>query len=154
MSVIVFVTESCNLRCDYCKVMKMITSPNKKATQSMAIVSSLLKCLELTSGNVNITFYGGEPLIKYESIDEICGILSSYSDRFQYAVTTNGTRFNDHIASVLKKHRIVVGVSMDASQALHDQHRNYINSNNTHHLVYANYRKMKKSGIECGPIAV
>ncbi len=154
MSVIVFITESCNLRCDYCKVMKMITSPNKKTTQSIAIVNSLLKCLELTSGTVNVTFYGGEPLIKYESIDEICEILSLHSNRFQYAVTTNGTRFNDGIATVLKRHRIVVGVSMDASQAIHDMHRNYINSNNTHALVSLNYLKMKNFGIECGPIAV
>lgn len=154
IGVIVFITEICNLRCSYCKVMKMITSPNKKSTDTTAIVDSLLKCLSLTTGYINVTFYGGEPLLKFTEIDKICETLSEKHSRFKYSLTTNGTRFSDEIAHVLNKHKFVVGVSMDSSEPIHDLNRNYINSSNSHQTVSANYRKMKESGIECGPIAV
>ncbi|WLG90771.1 radical SAM protein [Pseudomonas cucumis] len=155
LSVIVFMTEQCNLRCDYCKVSQMITSPNKKKTDADRIIESLLESLNWTEGEVNIIFYGGEPLLKHSEINDICIELSrNGKGRFIYSITTNGTLLNDEILQMLVRHQIRIGVSMDGNQALHDDHRTYIGRDGSHHLVSKNYSIMKGAGLQCGPICV
>ncbi|MCR4507761.1 4Fe-4S cluster-binding domain-containing protein [Pseudomonas sp. 32.2.56] len=155
LSIIVFMTEKCNLRCDYCKVARMVTSPRKKKTDAKKITKRLIESLNWAEGEINIIFYGGEPLLQYKEINDICNDLEHHNKwRFIYSVTTNGTLFNDDILQVLVRHNIKVGVSMDGKHESHDDHRVYIARNGSHHLVSKNYSIMKKSGLQCGPICV
>lgn len=155
LNVIVFLTEHCNLRCDYCKVHKMITAPVKKSTDAESITASLLESLDWTDGVINVAFYGGEPLLRYRELDEICTVLRARAgERFTFSVTTNGTICNNAVLDILRRHRVCVGVSIDGNNDQHDLHRKSIALRATHGTVGQNYLQMKRAGVECGPICV
>lgn len=156
VSLIVFVSEACNLRCDYCKVSAMITAPDKKRTDPAAISAAIVAAAESTEGQVDVIFYGGEPMLEHQAIDRICtavkGMLPEH--RVYYSMTTNGTLLNEQMLATLIRHRISVGVSIDGDPDYHDAHRGNLAGRGTHRRAIANYARMKRSGVECGPICV
>jgi sulfatase maturation enzyme AslB (radical SAM superfamily) len=156
VSMIVFVSEACNLRCDYCKVAAMVGAPEKTPTDAGAIIRSIREVATATLGRVDVIFYGGEPLLEFGAIDAICTELKSVSSlsRIAFSATTNGTLLNDRILDVLLRHSICVGVSIDGNPRTHDAHRVNLNGRATHSRVIDNYRALKRAGVECGPISV
>lgn len=156
VSLIVFVSEACNLRCDYCKVSAMITAEHKKATRPAAIAGAIVEAAGASGGQVDVIFYGGEPLMEYRAIESICTEVSARvpEGRVFYSMTTNGTLLNDEMLRTLRRHRICVGVSIDGNPDSHDAHRNTAGGRATHERATRNYARMKQSGVECGPICV
>lgn len=155
-SLIVFVSEACNLRCDYCKVGEMIDAPRKSAADPTAIARSIVRAATDAKGRIDVIFYGGEPLLAAEAIDQICTLVRQEAprDHIAFSMTTNGTLLNDRIVEILLRHDINVAVSLDGGAATHDRHRRNVGGRNTHERVVANYRRMKESALRCGPIAV
>lgn len=155
-SLIIFISEACNLRCDYCKVSAMISAKNKTKTNSEAILSAIMEISNLDLEYIDLTFYGGEPLLEYKSIDHICTEIGKLESNinFSFSLTTNGTLINEKILSVINKHNISVGVSIDGSQAIHDSSRIFIRGKGSYSRVIENYKLMKRSGVSCGPISV
>lgn len=156
VSMIVFVSEACNLRCDYCKVSSMITAPNKIQTDAKAIAAAIQTTAEGTIGQVDVIFYGGEPLLEFEAIDEICREVAAsvVGNRVAFSMTTNGTLLTERMLEIMLNHRICVGVSIDGNPLTHNAHRVNLAGRDTHARAVANYRTMKKAGVECGPISV
>jgi sulfatase maturation enzyme AslB (radical SAM superfamily) len=156
ISLIVFVSEACNLRCSYCKVSSMITAPQKTPTDRHRIVAAIQEAAKATPGQVDVIFYGGEPLLEFEAIDTICHEVSASpaGERVFYSMTTNGTLLNERMLAILLHHRICVGVSIDGNPLTHNAHRLNAGGRETHGRAVANYRAMKHAGIECGPISV
>lgn len=156
VSLIVFVSEACNLRCDYCKVSAMITAEHKKATRPAAIARAILEAAEASGGQIDVIFYGGEPLMEFRAIEAICTEVSARAPegRVAYSMTTNGTLLNDGMLETMRRHRICVGVSIDGNPDSHDAHRSTAGGRATHERATRNYARMKASGVECGPICV
>ena len=95
--------------------------------------------------SVEIGFIGGEPLLEFNLIKEITALIQSHKsfnpNRVSISVTTNGTIFNDEIATFLAKNKIVLCVSCDGPPKIQDKTRKFRNGQGTSRIVEENIRK-------------
>lgn len=114
------ITHKCNLNCIYCyehfKDSQVINVDSAKLYIQKAFENTqrkgVYKALELE-------LMGGEPLLEFNKIKEICEWLWHRDWPLEYIVfaSTNGTLLTDEMKSWFSsnKHRIVLGVSLDGS---------------------------------------
>lgn len=142
-------TESCNFRCNYCYQLHETTKHDE------AIRRSLTEYLDgAATDSINalhINWFGGEPLLKLELLEELSKIASEFSSRnswkFSQFITTNGSLLTHERASRLA----AIGVqsyqiTIDGPQSCHDKSRPHKNGGSTYHLVLAGVREALASG--------
>lgn len=122
------VTEECNLRCGYC-----IYSGNYNGQRmhSKRVMDLGLACKAIDAfmnnakESVYISFYGGEPLIRFNHIKEIIGYTEASwpLKKINWSMTTNGVLVTPEIARYLMEKKVLVTISLDGPQAVHDRHR-------------------------------
>lgn len=121
-----FLTERCTLRCDYCFV------ANKKASRRMSwevartSVDFLLE-QSRSEREINITFFGGEPLIEFALMRRVTAYVEDQARQcgkvVRYAATINGTRMTREIALFGQEHGFNYLLSVDGERDAHDRHR-------------------------------
>lgn len=113
ISVIVKVTNSCNLNCKYCYDANNL----KKSQISLNYLKKLFIILdEANYDYVQIIWHGGEPMLMgicfYEEVLKLQKKFSG-SISFDNHMQTNGTLINNEWASFFVKNRFKIGVSYD-----------------------------------------
>jgi uncharacterized protein len=77
--------------------------------------------------NMGIIFFGGEPLLLPELIEDIIyycrHIEKKQNFKFHYKITTNGILLNEETLTRLLKNEIMVALSHDGIQLVHDSQR-------------------------------
>lgn len=127
LNLIIFPTEKCNLRCSYCyedfKIGKMSHEIINGVKNLINLRASTLEMLE-------ISWFGGEPLLAKEIIYEISShvkTLKSKFPKFNYRgnITTNGVFLDLQTAEKLILHDIsFFQITLDGDQELHDKTAN------------------------------
>ena len=127
-------TERCNLRCKYCLYNVEQGGYRQFGTRDMTfdIAKKAIDDLMRNSGDesVYVSFYGGEPLLKFDLLKECIDYCESLRDRdITYAITTNGTLITRDIADYFAAlgNKIHITLSIDGPQSLNDKNRVYIN---------------------------
>ena len=119
-------TENCTLCCDYCFV------AGKQAHKRMSWPTArkavdFLMSQSLDRDEVEIVFFGGEPLIEFELMRRIAAYAEANAaergKRVRYAVTTNGTIMSEEIISFAQERGLNYLLSIDGDRASHDRHR-------------------------------
>ena len=120
-------TNNCNLGCSYCFERQ---KPNTKMSLEVAqkTVDWLLKdSISGPMSHVDITFFGGEPLIEFENIKKIVGYARRKAEEVGKTVgfnaTSNGTLFTEDVAKFWKENEIGLLLSCDGVPHAHDAHR-------------------------------
>lgn len=121
-------THQCNLRCTYCYVDKrpgrMSIGVAEKIVESIFGVSS-------ADEGIDIGFFGGKPLLEFDLLREIVGLIERHPGfdrkRVTLSVVTNGTVFSDDIAGYLAEHGIVLCLSCDGPPHVQDRFRSHRN---------------------------
>lgn len=76
---------------------------------------------------LEIGFFGGEPLLEFDLIQEITSLIESQPaftrTRVGLTLVTNGTIFSDRIAAFLREHDIRLCLSCDGPPTVHDAFR-------------------------------
>lgn len=108
------VSYRCNLRCKYC------FEHNEKEKRNLSIykLKKLLNILnEMNVKNINLTFHGGEPLLRgkkfYENIFKY--IQNKKYKKFTIIFQTNGTLIDSEYIKIFKKYDCNIGVSLDGN---------------------------------------
>ena len=121
-------THQCNLRCAYCYVDK------RAGRMSIDVAEKIIKSIFASSASdeeIDIGFFGGEPLLEFDLLTKIVGLIERYPgfDRntITLSVVTNGTVFSEDIAAYLGEHGIVLCVSCDGTPHVQDRFRKYRN---------------------------
>lgn len=111
-------TQRCNLKCRYC----FVKQQPKDMTLEVAR-DSVEWLLENCDGDKkpSITFFGGEPLLKYEEI--IVPLVEEYGDRVNWSLTTNGLLLDEERLKFIKKHEFGLLLSMDGDKKTQDYNR-------------------------------
>lgn len=127
-SVIINVTDNCNLRCPYC-----FTERNT-AVSSLEVMQETIRFLigekERTGTNIPIqfAFFGGEPMLHFHDIIKPTiewatntGIKKEHNINF--SMTTNGTLFDEDILRFLWAHDCNILLSIDGDKETQDNQR-------------------------------
>lgn len=126
-------TESCNLRCKYCIYHDEFKSNRNFGNEEMLLVTAI-KAVEFAfahSGKeLSISFYGGEPLIKFNlmrNIIDYCNAKAKIYDKdIRYSFTTNLTLMNEEMAQYFASlGNCNILCSIDGPRDIHDSWRIY-----------------------------
>jgi uncharacterized protein len=137
------VTEACNLSCDYCYYQKNQGSPDSGRKMTPAVARRSIDFLLARSENAKIltlVFFGGEPLLNFDLISDAVEYAgekgAQQNKRFNFAVTTNGTLLTQPIIDFLAEKQVSVTVSMDGDAKNHNQHRRFLNGDPSYQVVF------------------
>jgi uncharacterized protein len=126
MEYYVYTTKHCNLSCRYCDGVGLTRlaghdGSGPKDIRALAyFVERDLQSRGMERGNV--VFYGGEPLLNPQFIEEFIGV--SRAGSLNYVLHTNGTLLNKIDMDLLNKIPIIF-VSIDGDAEQHDRNRGH-----------------------------
>ncbi len=119
-------TQQCNLRCSYCYIQKH--SAVMSAGVAKKIIDEIFR-FSPPEEDIDIGFFGGEPLLEFELIKQIVSYVEEHSaysrDRVELTLVTNGTIFNPAIGKYLQEHNIVFCLSCDGPPRIQDKFRKF-----------------------------
>lgn len=154
-------TSLCNLDCDYCylpdRQKRHLFDLNKLPTLLQRIYESPYWGPELS-----ILWHAGEPLTLPPSYyDEASRLLKLHTAdlqaqgvRIEQHVQTNATLINREWCDCFQRNQIIVGVSLDGPEDIHDAHRRFRNQRGSHALTMQGIRTLQEHGVPFHAIAV
>lgn len=121
---IIAVTTDCNARCPYCyeKGTEIIYMDRQCADKVINFIDRNY------NGNIiNITWFGGEPLLNVEIINYICEKLVENNIKFISSIITNGYLFNDKLVTMAghKWNLSHAQISLDGTEPEYNRIKNY-----------------------------
>jgi uncharacterized protein len=141
-TLIVHVTDTCNLDCGYCYERNGHAKPGKGQCISQETANRAVDFLLARAGALTelvIVFFGGEPLLNFPVIEQTVTYARQQADRagkrVDFALTTNGTLLSSKIIDFLRANRISVTVSMDGCGKDHDRFRRFKDGRPSYDLV-------------------
>lgn len=126
-SAMLVVTHACNLRCRYCFVQKEPSHMTLETAKDAA--TFLINNAKAEGGKQRpeINFFGGEPMLMYESIIKplVEWVHDDLGEPFRFSITTNGTLLADERIRFMQRHRFGLLLSMDGNKPVQDYNRPY-----------------------------
>jgi uncharacterized protein len=157
-TLILHVTEACNLRCAYCYQAEGGRSVEKGEhntgcrNMSLEVAEGAADFLFEHSGpleEVVFVFFGGEPLLNLETIRCVVDRATSQAEgsgkKVSFALTTNGTVLNDEVARFLDDKGIGVTVSMDGFQEVHDRYRRFPDESPSYGVILPRVKELLRT---------
>ena len=115
-----FITEECNMKCSYCFHKQ---SRNKLDLEQGKKVLNRLK--EMSPDKMNITYFGGEPLMYPEVVLELSKHARTLWPKSNLHITTNGKYFDENMFREYRKLGIEMQVSFDGDKETQDECRGF-----------------------------
>ena len=123
------IAHTCNLNCSYC-----FASQGKyhgeRAVMSFEVGKRALDFLVENSGtrrNLEVDFFGGEPLMNFEVVKELVAYARSIEKEkgknFRFTLTTNGVLIDDDVIEFANRECHNVVLSLDGRKEIHDRFR-------------------------------
>lgn len=143
-------THSCNLRCTYpcftngCTIGKMSLDVAKRSVDFL--FSNAKQCANPRDRQVEVSFWGGEPLLEWSLLQEVVNYAKEKSVQdavpVNFGGTTNGTLLTPEKLDFLDKNKLFFLVSIDGTEETHDSYRKYVNGNGSHSTIIDNMKKV------------
>ncbi len=135
------VSQQCNLACTYCYANGgEYNAPGRMAYDTARkAVDSLFR----NSGpheELSVTFFGGEPLIEYETIKKTIRYAQQQASyrgkRVSFSITTNGLMLDSEKIAFFRDNSVDVMVSVDGDRETHDRQRPLKNGGGSSNLIF------------------
>lgn len=140
------VAHDCNLACKYCFAGKG-EYDGPKGLMSLETGKRALDFLIEQSGtrkNLEVDFFGGEPLLNWEVCKKLVEYGRSkekeYNKNFRFTLTTNGVLVNDEIIDFCNKEMGNVVLSVDGRKETHDRLRTACNGKGSYDLIIDKFK--------------
>ena len=119
---------ACNLACRYCYYPQDETPVNKLDEARLEqFIRRYIAAQPVGAREINFVWQGGEPLLAGLSFyKKALALQARYAPdgvTISNSLQTNGTRINDAWCRLFREHRFIIGLSLEGSEALQDQHR-------------------------------
>lgn len=154
--------QGCNLGCRYCYAWRNGSNQKNTLMTEWVAKRAVDYLIERSAHrkDLQICFFGGEPLLNYETIVSTVAYANTRGSEtgktFAYELTTNGTLLTDEIIAFCVQHRIAVMVSIDGYEEMHAYNRPPIHGQSSYWDIVSNAQKLnaayKRAGIR--PIKV
>lgn len=147
------VAHTCNLSCEYCFASQGKYNGNR-AIMSYEVGKGAIDYLLENSGhhrNLDIDFFGGEPLMAWKVVKQIVTYARSkekeYKKTFRFTFTTNGMLLNDEVTDFLNKEMYNVVLSLDGRKEVHDHLRKTVTGKGSYDYIVPRFQEfIKKRG--------
>lgn len=145
MKATLFLTMSCNLRCDYCYIKR-----KDKSMSGATLAKAVNFAFRMAQAVDRLDFglFGGEPLLNPPLVREAVSMVErkaeSVTQDVRLSLVTNGTLLNDDILNYLRDHHVILQVSCDGAPHVQDKHRRFPNGSGSSVLVEANLKSALK----------
>lgn len=143
------VTEACNLRCTYCAYGEFYEgyeprqNSNLSFEKAKAIVDMVMPYCKAQNSAVHISFYGGEPLLRFDLIKEVIEYVRSVNVTATYSMTTNAMLLDRYI-DFLIENKFDLLLSLDGNKS-HNSFRIQSNGEESFDKVFANIVFVQKN---------
>ncbi len=146
------VAHGCNLNCEYCFAGKGEYGGEDKGLMSLETGKRALDFLVEMSGtrhNLEVDFFGGEPLLNWEVCKELVkygrSLEKIHGKNFRFTLTTNGVLVDDEIIEFCNKEMGNVVLSLDGRREVHDKLRKTPNGKGSYDLIVDKFKKFADS---------
>lgn len=141
------ITETCNMRCEYCGYHDRYDDSVKLADMRFSTAQRAIKDFvqrSVSLPEIVISFYGGEPLLRFDFIKQCVQYAKdvSYGQHIKFHITTNGLLLDGEIVTFLRENNFVVSVSLDGHRTLHDRYRITVDKNSTYDIIINNLKNI------------
>ncbi len=142
------IAHTCNLNCAYC-----FASQGKyhgdRAVMSLEVGKRALDFLIENSGtrrNLEVDFFGGEPLMNFEVVKNLVAyarsIEKAHNKNFRFTLTTNGLLIDDDVIDFANKECANVVLSLDGRKEIHDKYRVDYAGNGSFDRIVPKFQKL------------
>ncbi|MCR3761053.1 Cys-rich peptide radical SAM maturase CcpM [Clostridium felsineum] len=145
------VTQDCNLRCSYCAYSKFDNLTQRNRSNKEMSIETATKAIDFLlrhsndSEKIVISFYGGEPLLKFDFIKEIISYAKEnfIGKELRFALTTNATLLTEEIIEYSINNNIDIMISLDGPEEIHDINRKFADGTGSFAKIIYNLQKLK-----------
>lgn len=147
------VAHTCNLSCEYCFA-KGGRYQGKDAIMPIEVAKKAIDFLIEESKNhynLDIDFFGGEPLLNWDLVKETVIYARSkeekYNKKFNFTLTTNGVLLDDDKIDFLNENMKNVVLSLDGRKEKHDEFRKTLSGKGSYDTIVPKFQNfVKKRG--------
>lgn len=142
------IAHTCNLNCSYC-----FASQGKyhgdRAMMSFEVGKQAFDFLIANSGtrkNLEVDFFGGEPLMNFDVVKELVAYARSiekqHGKNFRFTLTTNGVLIDDDVIDFANREMSNVVLSLDGRKEVHDRFRVDYNGKGSWEKIVPKFQKL------------
>ncbi len=145
------IAHDCNLRCEYC----FASQGDFEGSRSMMSFEVGKKALDLlveksaNRRNLEVDFFGGEPLMNFEVVKQLVqygrSIEAEHNKNFRFTLTTNGVLLNDENIAYINEHMENVVLSIDGRKEVNDKMRYTISGGGSYDVIVPKFKQLVDS---------
>ncbi|MBM3213010.1 4Fe-4S cluster-binding domain-containing protein, partial [Candidatus Poribacteria bacterium] len=151
----ILTTYNCNFACEYCVEEGVKAALKMDDDISKATVNWLINKVEKIKANeIQLLFYGGEPLMNTKPIYHIASELSDYSSKngisFNFTITTNGSLLKPELVDDLTPLGLKsVKITIDGDKEAHNLKRPFKGGKGSFDVIIGNIKQIvEKTNIK------
>lgn len=144
------IAHACNLSCTYCFAGEG-QYHGKRSVMTAETGKRALDFLIENSGsrtNLEVDFFGGEPLLGFEAIKEIVRYgrerEKQTGKNFRFTLTTNGVLLTDEVMEFASREMGNIVLSIDGRKEVHDRMRPFVNGEGSYDKILPAFLKTAK----------
>lgn len=144
------ICHDCNMRCKYCFANEG-TYNTARDYMTLEVGKKAVDLLIENSGsrhNLEIDFFGGEPLMNFQTVKDIVSYAKAqakqYNKVFSFTMTTNCLLLNDENIDYLNAEMDNIVLSIDGRESIHNEVRKSVNGKPCYETIKNNALKLRK----------
>ena len=145
-TLMLYLTEDCNLRCTYCFVKKTPRAMSSE-TARKTVDYYLHRNISGKVRHLALTFFGGEPFMALDVMEEIIAYCREQRKRTQkivhFSATTNATIATPRVERIVRDSNMSLLVSMDGGEDAMES-RPYVHGGSPYKAVARNLKRLVK----------
>ena len=150
LNLIIFPTEECNFRCKYCYEHFEIGRMYENVING---IKSLIKERSKDIDRLNLDWFGGEPLLAFDIVDDIMKYARKCADVSGLTLTSGMTTNASLFTKTKQEELIRLGVTkfqitLDGDTELHNSLRVTRNNTSTFNIIYNNLIDFHRSSLD------
>ena len=150
-------SSMCNMRCSYCFYCDEAQNRKNASLGFMKkeTAENIIKKAARFSREAMFVFQGGEPLLAgVDFFEDFAKTADAYGIKAHYSIQTNGMLIDEDYLRFFKKRNVLLGISLDGVEQVHNTHRKAPDGNGTFKKVFENIKAVQKEGIEFNILTV
>lgn len=142
------IAHDCNLRCAYCFASTGDFGKGRKL-MPFEVGRKAIDFLLENSGdrkNLELDFFGGEPLMNFDVVKEVVKYARSreaeFGKHFRFTLTTNGILLDDAATDFINREMSNIVLSVDGRKEVNDRMRISPNGSGSYDIIMPKFRKL------------